>query len=167
MTCCGFTRLSTIFLFFCPSNAGKPGHSTQKPLTARFARSGRLFFLVCCPAHLSHSVRLPVSHGPPFCPMRFDPSLLFPCPPSPTNTYFRVSWWIASLFLYHQATRGLRCDPPILSPISFSPILALESVSFPSQSSLVSLFSVFLVPLFYCPLPYLALCTHFLPCFCV
>ena len=156
-----------IFVFFFPPQCRHPPPPAEGPWRTRFGRSGRLFFLVWSPSHLHECLRLSVLHTPPLCPMFANGSLFYFCYPAPNGPSFRVSWSIASLFLYHQATRGLRCDPPILSPISFSPILALESVSFPSQSFLVSLFSLFLVPLFYCPLPYLALCTHFLPCFCV
>jgi hypothetical protein len=148
-----------IFPFFSPPNAGRPGHAIQKPSPARFARSGRLFFLVCCPAHLSHSVCLPVLHDFPSCPMLFNPSLLFFCPPSPTNPYFRVSfWWIAFLFLCHQPTWGLRSNPSILSPISFSTIPPRESVSFPRPSFLLSHFLVFLTPFCHYPLPIWAHC---------
>ena len=134
------------------------------PPPARFGRSGRLFFLVRRPAHLSHSVCLPVLHAPPLCPMPFDPLLFFPCPSLPTNTTFRVSWWIASLFLCHQPTWGLRSDPPIISPISFSPILALESASFLLLSFSFSLFSLFSPPFSTPSFSYLAVCTHFWPC---
>ena len=139
------------------------GAVPKSPSPGRFARSGLLFFLVCPPAHLHHSVSvcLPVLHAPPLCPMRFDPLLFFPCPSLPTNTTFRVSWWIASLFLCHQPTWGLRSNPPIISPISFSTIPTRESVSFPRPSFLLSHFLVFLPPFCHYPLPIWAHCPYF------
>ena len=122
------------------------GAVPKSPSPGRFARSGLLFFLVWPPAHLHHSICLPVLHAPPLCPMPFDPLLFFPCPSLPTNTTFRVSWWIAFLLRCHQSTRAQRCDPPILSPISFSPTLALESASFLLLYFLFSLFSLFSPP---------------------
>ena len=93
----------------------------KRPSPGRFARSGRLFFLVCPPPHLHRSVCLSVLHAPPLCPMRFDPLLLFPCPSSLTNTTFRVSWWIAFLLWCHQSTRAGRLAPPLSSPPYPSP----------------------------------------------
>ena len=78
----------------------------QSPSPGRFARSGLLFFMVWPPAHLHHSICLPVLHAPPLCPMPFDPLLFFPCPSLPTNTTFRVSWWIVFLLRCHLSTRA-------------------------------------------------------------
>ena len=78
----------------------------QSPSPGRFARSRLLFFMVWPPAHLHHSICLPVLHAPPLCPMPFDPLLFFPCPSLPTNTTFRVSWWIAFLLRCHLSTRA-------------------------------------------------------------
>ena len=142
------------------------GAVPKSPSPGRFARSGFMFFLVWPPAHLHHSVCLPVLHAPPLCPMPFDPLLFFPCPSLPTNTTFRVSWWIASLFLCHQPTWGLRSDPPLISPISFSTIPARESVSFLLLYFLFSLFSLFSPPFSTPSVSYLAVCTHFWPCIC-
>ena len=97
---------------------------------------------------------------PPLCPMLFDPLLFFPCPSAPTNTTFRVSWSIAFLLRCHQSTRAGRLAPPIISPISFSPIQALESASFLLLSFSFSLFSLFSPPFFTPSVSYLALCTH-------
>ena len=137
------------------------GAVPKSPSPGRFTRSGLLFILVWPPVHLHHSVCLAVLHAPSLCPMRFDPSLFFPCPSSPTNTTFRVSWWIAFLLRCHQSTRAQRCDPPILSPISFSPTLALYSASFLLLSFSFSLFSLFSPPFCTPSVSSLALCTHF------
>ena len=132
----------------------------KRPSPGRFARSGRLFFLVCPPPHLHHSVCLSVFHAPPLCPMLFDPLLFLSCPSAPTNTTFRVSWSIAFLLRCHQSTRAGRLAPLIISPISFSPIQALESASFLLLSFSFSLFSLFSPPFFTPSVSYLALCTH-------
>jgi hypothetical protein len=139
----------------------------KRPSPRRFARSGRLFILVCPPPHLHHSVCLSFLHAPPLCPMPLDPLLCFACPSSPTNTTFRVSWWIVFLLRWHQSTRVERCDPPIISPISFSPTLALESASFLLLSSSFSFFSLLSPPFFTPSVSYLAVCTHLRPCFCL
>ena len=137
----------------------------KRPSPGRFARSGRLFFLVCPPPHLHHSVCLSVFYAPPLCPMLFDPLLFFPCPSAPTNTTFRVSWSIAFLLRCHQSTRAERCAPPLISPISFSPILALESASFLLLSFSLSLFSLFSTPFLTPSVSYLTVCTQLRPCF--
>jgi hypothetical protein len=85
---------------------------------------------------------------PPLCPMPFDTLLFFSCPSTPTNTAFRVSWWIAFLLRCHQSTRA-------------------ESVSFLLLSFSFSLFSLFSPPFFTPSVSYLAVCTHLQPCFCL
>jgi hypothetical protein len=65
--------------FALPMQAGQDT-VPKSPPPVRFARSRLLFFLVCFPAHVSHSVCLPVSHGPPFVPYFLTPHF-FPLPP--------------------------------------------------------------------------------------
>ena len=60
-----FKNFSSFALPMKASEATVP----ESPSRDRFARSGLLFFLVCCPAHLSDCLHLPVFHGPPFCPV--------------------------------------------------------------------------------------------------
>jgi hypothetical protein len=57
----------------------------ESKVSTHFGRSGRLYFLVCPPAHLHESVHLSVLPTAPLCPMLSNLSLFFPAvsPPSP------------------------------------------------------------------------------------
>jgi hypothetical protein len=85
----------------------------DSPLPTRFRRSGRLYFLVCLPAHLHHSVCLPV-----LCCL--TPHFGF-CYPPPNGPYFRVSWWDQTRFLgfWLHTDSPVKVPPPIVFSASF------------------------------------------------
>jgi hypothetical protein len=84
--------------FSSPMQAVRPPPLAESSLRTRFGRSGRLFFLVCCLAHLHDCIRLSVLHALPPSPMFPNASLFF-CYPAPNGPSFKVCWWIQTLFL--------------------------------------------------------------------
>jgi hypothetical protein len=86
----------------------------ESKVSTRFGRSGRLYFLVCSPAHLHESVRLSVLPTAPLCPMLSNLSLFCFCCPTPLPSSFRVIWWNQTLFLCRPRSPLSRSDPPIL-----------------------------------------------------
>ena len=79
-------HLSThdISLFFPSPIQAVPPPPQQNHLDGR---SGRLFFLVCVPAHLHDSLCLPVWHAPLTCSVLIALSLFFFCPPPLTDPF--------------------------------------------------------------------------------
>ena len=134
------------------------------PPPARFGRSGRLFFLVRRPAHLSHSVCLPVPHGPPSCSILFAALLFFSCPPSPTDPFFRERWSIAIEFLDGLPTLVRRCDPLSSPPCPSPPSHHAKACLFHALLSCYPSFWFFHPPFTTTPLPIWAQCSHFQPC---
>ena len=121
VTCVCHLSTHNISRFFpSPMQASPP-----PPQKVSFGRSGRLFYLVCSPAHLHDCLRLSVLHAPPPCPMFANVSLFFFCYPAPNGPSlgsvggFNHCFWVSL---------GLPCEGP--TPLSSPPY---PSITFPPR----------------------------------
>ena len=143
--CLACLNSQNFFSFALPMKAVDQTPAESRVLD-RFGRFGRLYFLVCPPAHLHESVRLSVLPTAPLCPMPSNLSLFFfCCPPLPPS--FRVIWWKQTLFLGRPQSPLSRSDPPIISSTPICDNSPRETVSAWRRSLSVCFFSYNLPPI--------------------
>ena len=132
VTCVCHLSTHNISRFFpSPMQASPP-----PPQKVSFGRSGRLFYLVCSPAHLHDCLRLSVLHAPPPCPMFANVSLFFFCYPAPNGPFlgsvggFNHCFWV-SLGLPSEGLTPLSSPPyPSLTSPPAKPCLSCVVPSF-------------------------------------